>query len=52
MSLKTEQAAEDWQMRNDARFLQALTKEIKHLEVMLTQELMEFRAVHIDIEPW
>lgn len=41
-----------WLFRNNSLFYEALAWELKDVERMLRQELLDFRHVHIDLEPW
>jgi len=41
-----------WLFRNNVLFYEALAWELKDVERMLRHELLDFRHVHIDLEPW
>merc|ERR1719195_257260 len=41
-----------WFFRNNSLFYEALAWELKDVERMLRQELLDFRHAHIDLEPW
>lgn len=54
-SLRDATNVEDWIMRNDSKFLYALTSELKQLESIIRTDLREhhtFLNIHIDLEPW
>jgi len=44
--------AERWLLANNAIFYEALAWELKKAEEVIRNELVEFRNVHIDLEPW
>jgi len=41
-----------WLFRNNSLFYEALAWELKDVERVLRHELLDFRHVHIDLEPW
>jgi len=41
-----------WLFRNNSMFYEALAWELKDVERLLRHELVDFRNVHIDLEPW
>mmetsp|Transcript_31596 Transcript_31596/g.75747 ORF Transcript_31596/g.75747 Transcript_31596/m.75747 type:complete len:495 (-) Transcript_31596:8-1492(-) len=52
-SLVADDLHRDWIMRNNAIFLENLTKELKVLEAIIAADLKQnFVHVHIDLEPW
>lgn len=50
--LPCQKHAERWLLANNAIFYEALAWELKKAEEVIRHELVEFRNVHIDLEPW